>query len=96
MTLRVPAKVDFVAPGRKRWTAKVAVLSLPDFSKAWGEREGDELPVAFWDSFKQTVVLRADRREDLRFLDFKHEIQHAFIDWLDDTFVDPREHEKAS
>lgn len=46
---------------------------------------------AFWDQDRKTIYLRADRTEEQRLLDFKHEIDHVFTDWKDEAYPDPRD-----
>jgi len=45
--------------------------------------------VAFWRDVPRGIFLRMDRSPAQRVRDLKHELQHAFVDWLDVAYPDP-------
>lgn len=47
------------------------------------------LPVAFWRDAGRSIVLRLDRTPAQRVRDLRHEMHHAFVDWLEAAYPDP-------
>lgn len=89
--MRLPA-FETLGHGRRKWRVGVSVLPLSAFKAEVGRTFGDgsgRLPVAFWRDSDRTLVLRLDRTQAQRVRDLKHEIQHAFIDWLESAYPDP-------
>lgn len=89
--MRLPA-FEVIGHGRRKWRLSVAVLPLSAFKAEVGRTFGDgrgRLPVAFWRDSDKTLVLRLDRSPAQRVRDLRHELHHAFVDWLEAAYPDP-------
>jgi hypothetical protein len=91
--MRFP-RVVTIGSGNRTWRVIVLTHPLSEFLGAYQrvtrERPAAPLPAGLWNVDTRTIHLRGDRNDEQRLTDLKHELHHAWIDWLDWAFPDPR------